>query len=154
MRITKLEMEILRRIGEGNNDPYDVEYGCSTKDLASSMMKNGIEPYAHTMTDSARSELSRTLKGLVKKGLVKECRIRTYSEWNKTDKQMYSHKRITIRELNRDTNKVEWNLNDYGGIKEYGLSVLQGNHKYGTLSYGAKRWWILSDLGKKTLNEQ
>jgi hypothetical protein len=157
MNVTKLERKILMRISQGTTDLIFNKHfdGCASRDLAESVFINGIES-GYAITDSARAGLSRTMKGLKKKGLVKEVRILRSKYWDHEDKLMTRNITFGIRELNPETGNIEWNREDlsnpevFDNVRSYTREELFG-FKYVDMPMGAKRWWLLTDTGKQAL---
>ena len=94
---------------------------------------------------SAKSSLSRVLKQLVKKGLVKRCTPYYHGRWEGVDKESGSVGFWNRRLLNLSSCWVD----EEGDWRKGTISI----GRFTVLPHGTRVWWVLTDRGKADLEE-
>lgn len=153
IKLTKLEGRILKTLTK-ERPRESIEYypkeGNDTYGIASIVYgRDVLDPYSNaSLTDSAKSSLSRALKSLWRKGMVKKCHPEYRRYWHKPN---------------------EWNREIMGGgfysadlmgldaswVNEEGVHCTDYVRASGfsQLPHRTRVWWILTDRGKDVFEE-
>lgn len=153
--LSKLDIKILRSLQNTRatsklSDIYFRPEGNDTAGIAEAVWEKH-------MSDSAKTSLSRSLKKLYEKGLVKKgVPIYSYG-WRKRDKDIPDSTGIWGR-IDKDSYLLTTEILPGGYVNKERLPFVveegepnfwgQRNRRYMELPYGMKKWWMLTSKGK------
>ena len=153
IKLTKLERRILKALSKKRpreSYEYYPEEGNDTYGIASiAYGRDVLNPYHNTyLTDSAKSSLSRALKSLWRKGMIKKCLPRYRRYWHKPDD--WNKERGVVGFYGADLTglNASW-LNEKG---VYCTDYIRASG-FSQLPHRTRVWWILTDRGKDVFEE-
>lgn len=154
IKLTKLEKKVLAALSKGKpreEYQYHPEEGNDTRGIAELVFgkevfhcerRGGQYCFNITLCYAAKSSLSRVLKSLWLKGLVKRCRPIYRYGWHKADEDLGPfYGKMRLMQFLRVVS-----------IDEKGMFHLQELH-FKQLPYRCRVWWMLTEKGKELARE-